>query len=59
MLVAAGATAAEPTGNLPVIDAHFHVMPYMDLGELQQAMDRHGIRAAGGCFSNRRPATRQ
>ena len=41
-----GALSAEPV--LPLIDAHFHVMPYMDTAELLQAMDRHGIRAAGG-----------
>ena len=44
-----GARAADTA--LPIIDAHFHVMPYMALDELQQAMDRHGIRTAGGAVA--------
>lgn len=41
------AHAAESSPR-PWIDAHFHVMPYMDLAQLVQAMDRNGIIASGG-----------
>lgn len=51
LAAASAAGAAEATGNPPIIDAHFHVMPYMDLAELQKAMDRSGIRAAGGAIA--------
>jgi predicted TIM-barrel fold metal-dependent hydrolase len=30
------------------VDAHFHVLPWMDLQELLEHMDRNGIRSAGG-----------
>ena len=48
LLATANCGAADTPVNPPLIDAHFHVMPYMDMAVLQQAMDRHGIRAAGG-----------
>jgi predicted TIM-barrel fold metal-dependent hydrolase len=48
LAVGMSAGAADTVINPPIIDAHFHVMPYMDLAELQMAMDRNGIRAAGG-----------
>jgi hypothetical protein len=48
LAIATCAFAADAPNALPIIDAHFHVMPYMDLAELQKAMDRNGIRAAGG-----------
>jgi predicted TIM-barrel fold metal-dependent hydrolase len=48
LAIATCAAAGDAPNDLPIIDAHFHVMPYMDLAELQKAMDRNGIRAAGG-----------
>ena len=34
--------------NLPIIDAHFHPMKFMDARELLEKMDEHHILAAGG-----------
>lgn len=34
--------------TIPIVDAHFHVLPWMDLQELLEHMDRNGIRSAGG-----------
>ena len=48
LAVNTAAFAADNTPQPPIIDAHFHVMPYMNFDELRQAMDRNGIRAAGG-----------
>lgn len=42
--------------TLPIADAHFHVMPYMDLGQLIEAMDRHNILWAGGASALGGPA---
>ena len=47
-VVAINASAADAKPDLPLIDGHFHVMPFMDPAEVLQAMDRNGIRAAGG-----------
>jgi len=40
-----GTVAAE---TVPIADAHFHVMIWMDVGELVGYMNRNGIRWAGG-----------
>lgn len=40
-----GAVAAK---TIPIADAHFHVMTWMDVRELMGYMDRNGIRWAGG-----------
>jgi Tat protein secretion system quality control protein TatD with DNase activity len=38
----------EAARSMPIADAHFHVMFWMDVGELAGYMDRNGIRWAGG-----------
>ncbi len=38
----------EAAKTIPIADALFHVMSFMDLAELGQYMDRNGIRWAGG-----------
>ena len=40
-----GAVAAK---SIPIVDAHLHVMTWMDVRELVGYMDRNGIRWAGG-----------
>lgn len=40
--------AAEAARTVPIADAHFHVMAWMDVRELAGYMDRNGIRWAGG-----------
>jgi hypothetical protein len=44
-----GATAAK---TIPIVDAHFHVLKWMNGGELLEHMDRNGIRWAGGVGGN-------
>jgi Tat protein secretion system quality control protein TatD with DNase activity len=39
---------ADAARTLPIADAHFHVMAWMDVRELVGHMDRNGIRWAGG-----------
>jgi len=39
---------AEAAKTISIADAHFHVMPWMDVRELIGYMDRNGIRWAGG-----------
>ena len=39
---------AEAARTVPIADAHFHVMVWMDVRELAGYMDRNGIRWAGG-----------
>jgi len=46
----------EAAKTMPIADAHFHVMPFMNPAELTQYMDRHGIRWAGGAGSPGGPA---
>jgi len=54
LLLAAGLTfAAQP---LPIADVHFHVMPWMDVADLQKHMDAGGIEWAGGAGSVGGPA---
>lgn len=38
----------EAAKTIPLVDGHFHVMPWMDIGQLIGYMDRNGIRWAGG-----------
>lgn len=38
----------EGARTIPIVDAHFHVLMWMDGRELLARMDQHGIRAAGG-----------
>ena len=38
----------EAAKAVPIVDAHFHVMVWMDVRELAGYMDRNGIRWAGG-----------
>jgi len=42
--------------TIPIADAHFHLMPFMDPAELAQYMDRGGIRWAGGAGALGGPA---
>lgn len=44
-----GAAAAK---TIPIVDAHFHVLKWMDGQELLGHMDRNGIRWAGGVGGN-------
>jgi hypothetical protein len=39
---------AEAAKIIPIVDAHFHVMTWMDVRELMGYMDRNGIQWAGG-----------
>ena len=41
-------TGGEVAATIPIVDAHFHVMAWMDGRELLAHMDRNGVRAAGG-----------
>jgi hypothetical protein len=38
----------EAAKTIPIADAHFHVLPWMDVRELVAVMDRNGIQWAGG-----------
>ena len=38
----------EAAKTMPLADAHFHVMPWMDIAQVIGYMDRNGIRWAGG-----------
>jgi len=40
--------SAEGAKIIPIVDAHFHVMTWIDVRELMGYMDRNGIRWAGG-----------
>lgn len=48
-----GADAAK---TMPIADAHFHAMPWMEVSQLIATMDRHGIRWAGGAAALGGPA---
>lgn len=39
---------SEAAKGIQIVDAHFHVLPWMDIQELLRHMDRSGIRWAGG-----------
>ena len=47
-IAAESVLGAEAAKTLPIADAHFHVMTWMDLSQLPGYMDRNGIRWAGG-----------
>jgi hypothetical protein len=53
-----GVLGAEAAKTIPLIDGHFHIMPWMDLRELLMYMDRHGVRSAGGAAALGGPARR-
>lgn len=38
----------EGAAGIPIADVHFHVMPWMEIGELIRRMDANGVRWAGG-----------